>query len=162
LAVSVRTDVLLGHDSAINAGVELHRRHSADLPAFPGDFARLSQALHQLVDNACKFSPEGMTVTVSHPMSTHVSSVLPGGRRPHPALRWHWPEARSGQRDRGCTWRQGSVESEGGQAARSSSICRLSEKARDRHAACHKKRRCPLHSATPSVASGLEPFGRLF
>ena len=36
-----------------------------NLPAFPGDFTRLAQALHQLLDNACKFSPEATTVTIT-------------------------------------------------------------------------------------------------
>jgi two-component system phosphate regulon sensor histidine kinase PhoR len=31
----------------------------------PGDFTRLSQALHQLLDNACKFSPEGTAVSIA-------------------------------------------------------------------------------------------------
>jgi two-component system sensor histidine kinase/response regulator len=50
---------------AMNAGIELHCGQLADLPSFPGDFTRLSQALHQLLDNACKFSPESTEVTLS-------------------------------------------------------------------------------------------------
>ncbi len=36
-----------------------------ELPPFIGDFTRLAQALHQLLDNACKFSPTGGEVTVT-------------------------------------------------------------------------------------------------
>jgi two-component system phosphate regulon sensor histidine kinase PhoR len=36
-----------------------------DTPAFPGDYTRLTQALHQLLDNACKFSPKGSEVLVT-------------------------------------------------------------------------------------------------
>jgi len=43
----------------------------ADL-VFPGDFSRLAQALHQLLDNACKFSDPGQEITVS-------SGVSPAG-----------------------------------------------------------------------------------
>lgn len=50
---------------ASNAGVELCDMCPPDLPAFPGDFTRLAQALHQLLDNACKFSPEATTVTIT-------------------------------------------------------------------------------------------------
>lgn len=50
---------------AASAGIELCRDYPSKIPSFPGDFTRLSQALHQLVDNACKFSSAGTTVTVS-------------------------------------------------------------------------------------------------
>jgi signal transduction histidine kinase len=50
---------------AANAGIELRCEECVNLPSFPGDFTRLSQALHQLLDNACKFSPESTAVTVS-------------------------------------------------------------------------------------------------
>jgi signal transduction histidine kinase/DNA-binding response OmpR family regulator len=50
---------------AVNAGIELRCEECVDLPAFPGDFTRLSQALHRLLDNACKFSPGSAAVTVS-------------------------------------------------------------------------------------------------
>jgi signal transduction histidine kinase len=50
---------------AASAGIELRCDCPSDLPSFPGDFTILSQALHQLVDNACKFSSAGTTVTVS-------------------------------------------------------------------------------------------------
>lgn len=50
---------------AVNAGIGLRREHFADLPSFPGDFTKLSQALHQLLDNACKFSPGSAAVTVT-------------------------------------------------------------------------------------------------
>jgi signal transduction histidine kinase/DNA-binding response OmpR family regulator len=50
---------------AVNAGIELRFEQSADLPLFPGDFTKLSQALHQLLDNACKFSPGSKVVTIT-------------------------------------------------------------------------------------------------
>jgi signal transduction histidine kinase/DNA-binding response OmpR family regulator len=50
---------------AVSAGIELRREQFLDLVPFPGDFTRLSQALHQLLDNACKFSPENTGVTVT-------------------------------------------------------------------------------------------------
>jgi signal transduction histidine kinase/DNA-binding response OmpR family regulator len=50
---------------AVNAGIELRFEQPVDLPAFPGDFTKLSQALHQLLDNACKFSPESTVVTIA-------------------------------------------------------------------------------------------------
>ncbi len=50
---------------AASAGIELRREQPVDLAPFPGDFTRLSQALHQLLGNACKFSPESTEVTVT-------------------------------------------------------------------------------------------------
>lgn len=50
---------------AVNAGIDLRCEEPVDLPSFPGDFTRLSQALYQLLDNACKFSPGSTAVTVS-------------------------------------------------------------------------------------------------
>ncbi|MCP4537027.1 MAG: response regulator [Chloroflexi bacterium] len=50
---------------ASNADIELRDTCPPSAPAFPGDFTRLAQALHQLLDNACKFSPEGSRVTIS-------------------------------------------------------------------------------------------------
>jgi signal transduction histidine kinase len=50
---------------AVNAGIELRCEPAVDLPMLQGDFTRLSQALHQMLDNACKFSPENTEVTVA-------------------------------------------------------------------------------------------------
>jgi two-component system sensor histidine kinase/response regulator len=49
---------------AANAGIELRCEEPVGVPSFPGDFTKLSQALHRLLDNACKFSPEGSVVNV--------------------------------------------------------------------------------------------------
>jgi signal transduction histidine kinase/DNA-binding response OmpR family regulator len=61
----VETACQMTAQRAVNAGIELRREHSADLPSFPGDFTKLSQALHQLLDNACKFSPGSAAITVT-------------------------------------------------------------------------------------------------
>ena len=47
------------------AGVELRNVCPLDLPTLSGDFVRLAQALHQLLDNACKFSSTDGTVAVN-------------------------------------------------------------------------------------------------
>jgi signal transduction histidine kinase/DNA-binding response OmpR family regulator len=64
----IKTACQMTAQRAASAGIELRYNQSAELPAFPGDFTRLSQALHQLLDNACKFSPEGAAVTVTAQM----------------------------------------------------------------------------------------------
>jgi signal transduction histidine kinase/DNA-binding response OmpR family regulator len=61
----IKTACRMTAQRAANAGVKLHCEQPADIPAFPGDFTRLSQALHQLLDNACKFSPGGAAVAVT-------------------------------------------------------------------------------------------------
>jgi signal transduction histidine kinase len=45
--------------------IALVRDCPPDVPDFSGDFTRLSQVLHQLLDNACKFSPEGAEVVIT-------------------------------------------------------------------------------------------------
>jgi signal transduction histidine kinase len=50
---------------AANAGIKLSCQPLADLPSFSGDFTKLSQALHQLLDNACKFSPGTTEIVVT-------------------------------------------------------------------------------------------------
>jgi signal transduction histidine kinase/DNA-binding response OmpR family regulator len=50
---------------AATAGIDLRCDCAEDTRSIPGDFTRLSQALHQLLDNACKFSPEDTVVTVA-------------------------------------------------------------------------------------------------
>jgi signal transduction histidine kinase/DNA-binding response OmpR family regulator len=50
---------------ALSAGVKLRHVCPPELPPFRGDFTRLAQALHQLLDNACKFSPKGSTATIA-------------------------------------------------------------------------------------------------
>lgn len=56
------------------ANIELRDISPKDAPSFPGDFTRLAQALHQLLDNACKFSPDGSTVTIA--METVEGAVI--------------------------------------------------------------------------------------
>ncbi len=50
---------------ASGADIKLRDTCPPGTRAFPGDFTRLAQALHQLLDNACKFSPEESTVTIA-------------------------------------------------------------------------------------------------
>jgi signal transduction histidine kinase len=59
----------------VNADIELRCEQLADLPTFPGDFTKLSQALHQLLDNACKFSPEGTAVTITAQVDSDEGAV---------------------------------------------------------------------------------------
>jgi signal transduction histidine kinase/DNA-binding response OmpR family regulator len=61
---------------AHSSSIELRNTCPPDVAAFPGDFTRLAQALHQVLDNACKFSSEGSTVTISvetTPGTVHIS-----------------------------------------------------------------------------------------
>jgi signal transduction histidine kinase/DNA-binding response OmpR family regulator len=60
-----RTGCQMTAQRAAGVGIKLHHSVPPDLPSFPGDFTRLSQALHQLLDNACKFSSGGTEVSVS-------------------------------------------------------------------------------------------------
>ncbi len=61
----VNTVIRMAAQRALKAKVRLEDNCPKDLSSFAGDFTRLAQALHQLVDNACKFSPEGSTVTIA-------------------------------------------------------------------------------------------------
>jgi signal transduction histidine kinase len=61
----LRTACQMAAQRATGAGIELRDVCPPNIDSFPGDFTRLAQALHQLLDNACKFSPEGTTVTIS-------------------------------------------------------------------------------------------------
>jgi signal transduction histidine kinase/DNA-binding response OmpR family regulator len=65
----IRTACQMAAQRALGAGVELRDRSPPGLPSFPGDFTRLAQALHQLLDNACKFSPEGSAVQIAAEMA---------------------------------------------------------------------------------------------
>ena len=61
----IQTALQMAEQRAMHTGIELHSMCPPDLPLFPGDFTRLAQTLHQLLDNACKFSPKGSVVTVT-------------------------------------------------------------------------------------------------
>ncbi len=50
---------------AMSTGIELLNTCPQNLPSIPGDFTRLAQALHQLLDNACKFSDPHSSVTIT-------------------------------------------------------------------------------------------------
>ena len=50
---------------AASANIKLRTECPPDLDPFSGDFIRLAQALHQLLDNACKFSPADSTITIA-------------------------------------------------------------------------------------------------
>jgi signal transduction histidine kinase/DNA-binding response OmpR family regulator len=65
----IQTACRMAAQRASSAGIRLRNLCPSDLPAFPGDFTKLVQTLHQLLDNACKFSPEGSTVSVSLEMT---------------------------------------------------------------------------------------------
>jgi signal transduction histidine kinase/DNA-binding response OmpR family regulator len=72
----IQTACQMTSQRAANADVELHNLCPPDLPAFSGDFTRLAQALHQLLDNACKFSPEGSEVTVNLEMTQDAVFII--------------------------------------------------------------------------------------
>ncbi|MBN1979797.1 MAG: response regulator [Anaerolineae bacterium] len=61
----IKTACQMTMQRAVNAGIDLCCDCADDVCSIPGDFTRLSQALHQLLDNACKFSPEGTVVAVA-------------------------------------------------------------------------------------------------
>jgi signal transduction histidine kinase/DNA-binding response OmpR family regulator len=61
----VQTAIRMSWQRALSVNIELRNTCPPDMPPIPGDFTRLAQALHQLLDNACKFSPQKSTVTVS-------------------------------------------------------------------------------------------------
>ena len=60
----LQTAIQMSWQRAMIAGIKLHQVCLPDLPCFSGDFGRLAQTLDQLLDNACKFSSQGSTVTV--------------------------------------------------------------------------------------------------
>jgi two-component system sensor histidine kinase/response regulator len=61
----IQTACQMVSQRASDADIKLRNTCQPELPTLSGDFTRLAQALHQLLDNACKFSPEGGTVTVT-------------------------------------------------------------------------------------------------
>ncbi|HEY72326.1 MAG: hypothetical protein DRJ03_18460 [Chloroflexi bacterium] len=61
----IRTAIQMAEQQTVATGIELRRECPPDIDSFPGDFTRLAQALYQLLDNACKFSPDGSTVTIT-------------------------------------------------------------------------------------------------
>lgn len=71
----IRTVCQMAAQRAAVVGVGLQCDEPADLDVFSGDFTRLTQALYQLVDNACKFSPEGTVVTVEARLSSQADEI---------------------------------------------------------------------------------------
>ncbi|MBN1177885.1 MAG: response regulator [Anaerolineae bacterium] len=59
------TVVQMCRQKTVSSGVTVRVDVRPDLPALCGDFTRLAQAVSQLLDNACKFSPPGTTVTLA-------------------------------------------------------------------------------------------------
>ena len=68
----IRTVCRMTNQRAIGSETTIRYEDRGTDLVFPGDFPRLAQALHQLLDNACKFSDPGQEVTVS-------SGVSPAG-----------------------------------------------------------------------------------
>lgn len=71
----VNTAIRMAAQRANTAAVILEDACSKDLPSFVGDFTRLAQALHQLLDNACKFSREHGIVTVTAQMTPDTITI---------------------------------------------------------------------------------------
>ncbi|MDY7077708.1 MAG: response regulator [Chloroflexota bacterium] len=65
LAELLQTATQMAGQRASTAGITLRSVCPPDLSPIPGDFIRLAQALYQILDNACKFSPMGSTVIVT-------------------------------------------------------------------------------------------------
>ncbi|MBN1890458.1 MAG: response regulator [Thermoflexales bacterium] len=65
----LHTACQMASQRAASSGIKLRSVCPADFSPLPGDFTRLAQALYQLLDNACKFSPTGSTVTITAHMS---------------------------------------------------------------------------------------------
>ena len=61
----IQTACQMASQRASGADVTLQSVSQPEISTFAGDFTRLAQALHQLLDNACKFSPKGGTVTIT-------------------------------------------------------------------------------------------------
>lgn len=61
---------------AAATGVQLHSNVSDTVPSISGDFKRLAQALHQLLDNACKFSESGSEVFIEPQISEDEEYIL--------------------------------------------------------------------------------------
>jgi len=66
----IRTACRMADQRVIASEIKLRFEQQGGDLVFPGDFSRLAQALHQLLDNACKFSDPGKVVTVSAGISS--------------------------------------------------------------------------------------------
>jgi signal transduction histidine kinase len=69
LTVLLQTAYRMSLQRAVSQGIQLHYQEPEMLPNFLGDFERLVVAVHQLIDNACKFSEKGQSVVVSGGLS---------------------------------------------------------------------------------------------
>lgn len=65
----LETACKLAMQRAMAAQVSVEWQDGGEIPRFAGDFSRLVQALYQLLDNSCKFSAAGTTVTVTPGLS---------------------------------------------------------------------------------------------
>lgn len=65
----VMTACQMTHQRATSSGIRFRYGNLEAVKSFPGDFSRLALALHQVLDNACKFSDAGTLVTVSTALS---------------------------------------------------------------------------------------------
>ena len=72
----VRTACRMTQQRAVISGITLRCGEPVGIPAIPGDFGRITQALHQLLDNACKFSDPGTIVTLDTVLSDDGSHVV--------------------------------------------------------------------------------------
>jgi signal transduction histidine kinase len=61
---------------ALALGIDIAWCADEELPQIFGDFGRLTQALHQVLDNGCKFSPAGTTVEVTTSLSSDGDCVM--------------------------------------------------------------------------------------
>lgn len=76
LSELIATACQMTQQRAISSGIRFKCRDLEIIESIPGDFSRLAQALHQILDNACKFSDAGKTVTISGDLSADERYVM--------------------------------------------------------------------------------------